>query len=223
MIEINTNKASLTLFFILILIWSGCAKHKPKILIVGDSISLGYTPYVREDLQGIAQVYHNRGNAQHTGTGLDSIETWIGTKDWDIIQFNWGLWDLCYRHPDSKTQGNRDKVHGTITYELEDYGKNLDSIVQWMKAKSDAKLIFVTTTYVPENEAGRYQEDAIRYNQLAKRIMEENGVVINDIYEASRRIHRQYGKDSGDVHYLPEGYRALAKEITDFLKGVMSQ
>ena len=223
MIEINTNKASLTLFFILILIWSGCAKHKPKILIVGDSISLGYTPYVREDLQGIAQVYHNRGNAQHTGTGLDSIETWIGTKDWDIIQFNWGLWDLCYRHPDSKTQGNRDKVHGTITYELEDYGKNLDSIVQWMKAKSDAKLIFVTTTYVPENEAGRYQEDAIRYNQLAKRIMEENGVVINDIYEASRRIHRQYGKDSGDVHYLPEGYRALAKEITDFLKGEMSQ
>ena len=223
MIEINTNKASLTLFFILILIWSGCAKHKPKILIVGDSISLGYTPYVREDLQGIAEVYHNRGNAQHTGTGLDSIETWIGTKDWDIIQFNWGLWDLCYRHPDSKTQGNRDKVHGTITYELEDYGKNLDSIVQWMKAKSDAKLIFVTTTYVPENEAGRYQEDAIRYNQLAKRIMEENGVVINDIYEASRRIHRHYGKDSGDVHYLPEGYQALAKEITDFLKGVMSQ
>ena len=223
MIEINTNKASLTLFFMLILIWSGCAKHKPKILIVGDSISLGYTPYVREDLQGIAEVYHNRGNAQHTGTGLDSIETWIGTKDWDIIQFNWGLWDLCYRHPDSKTQGNRDKVHGTITYELEDYGKNLDSIVQWMKAKSDAKLIFVTTTYVPEDEAGRYQEDAIRYNQLAKRIMEENGVVINDIYEASRRIHRQYGKDSGDVHYLPEGYRALAKEITDFLKGEMSQ
>ena len=223
MIEINTNKASLTLFFMLILIWSGCAKHKPKILIVGDSISLGYTPYVREDLQGIAEVYHNRGNAQHTGTGLDSIETWIGTKDWDIIQFNWGLWDLCYRHPDSKTQGNRDKVHGTITYTLEDYGKNLNSIVQWMKAKSDAKLIFVTTTYVPENEAGRYQEDAIRYNQLAKRIMEENGVVINDIYEASRRIHRQYGKDSGDVHYLPEGYRALAKEITDFLKGEMSQ
>ena len=223
MIEINTNKASLTLFFMLILIWSGCAKHKPKILIVGDSISLGYTPYVREDLQGIAEVYHNRGNAQHTGTGLDSIETWIGTKDWDIIQFNWGLWDLCYRHPDSKTQGNRDKVHGTITYELEDYGKNLDSIVQWMKAKSDAKLIFVTTTYVPEDEAGRYQEDAIRYNQLAKRIMEKNGVVINDIYEASRRIHRQYGKDSGDVHYLPEGYRALAKEITDFLKGEMSQ
>lgn len=223
MIEINTNKASLTLFFMLILIWSGCAKHKPKILIVGDSISLGYTPYVREDLQGIAEVYHNRGNAQHTGTGLDSIETWIGTKDWDIIQFNWGLWDLCYRHPDSKTQGNRDKVHGTITYELEDYGKNLDSIVQWMKAKSDAKLIFVTTTYVPEDEAGRYQEDAIRYNQLAKRIMEENGVVINDIYEASRRIHRHYGKDSGDVHYLPEGYRALAKEITDFLKGEMSQ
>lgn len=223
MIEIKTNKPSLTLFFMLILIWSGCAKHKPKILIIGDSISLGYTPYVREDLQGIAEVYHNRGNAQHTGTGLDSIETWIGTKDWDIIQFNWGLWDLCYRHPDSKTQGNRDKVHGTITYELEDYGKNLDSIVQWMKAKSDAKLIFVTTTYVPEDEAGRYQEDAIRYNQLAKRIMEQNGVAINDIYEASRRIHQHYGKDSGDVHYLPEGYRALAKEITDFLKGEMSQ
>ena len=52
--------------------------EKPKILIIGDSISIGYTPFVQQALADIAEVFHNPGNAQHTGTGLGSIDSWIG-------------------------------------------------------------------------------------------------------------------------------------------------
>lgn len=191
---------------------------KPKILIIGDSISNGYTGIVREDMKDLADVYHNPGNAKHSGYGLDSIASWIGDDKWDIIHFNWGLWDLCYRHPDSKVQGNRDKINGTITSEPEEYEKQLEAIVKILREKSDAKLIFVTTTYVPTAEAGRYTEDAIRYNEIAKGVMNANGVKINDIYELSKGIHREYGKGNDDVHYTPEGYKALAQHIVDFLK-----
>ena len=98
---------------------------------------------------------HNEGNAEHTSTGLRKINEWLGNETWDVIQFNWGLWDICYRNLDSKEQGHRDKINGTITCTQEEYKNNLDSLVKILK-RTNAKLIFVTTTYVPQNESGRF-------------------------------------------------------------------
>lgn len=198
-------------------------EQKTKILIIGDSISIGYTPFVKEKLEKVADVFHNPGNAQHTGTGIAKVESWIGDTDWDIIQFNWGLWDLCYRHPESKVQGNRDKVNGSITFSIEAYASNLDSLVRLIKKGSDAKLVFVTTSYVPEQEAGRHAADAIRYNEVARKIMKANGVTIHDIYKKSKAIHRKYGKGNDDVHYTKEGYEKLGVKISSFLKKKIKQ
>lgn len=192
--------------------------EKPKILIIGDSISIGYTPFVKEALSSKFEVFHNPGNAQNTGTGLENIDKWIGNEDWDIIQFNWGLWDLCYRHPDSKYHGNRDKINGKITFSVEDYKANLDSIIKIIKTKTKAKLVFVTTSYVPKNEVGRFQDDAIRYNEAAKEIMKKNNIPINDIYAKSKKIHKQYGLGSDNVHFKPEGYKELSKLIVSFIE-----
>lgn len=197
---------------------TSCTHEKSRILIIGDSISQGYTPYVAELLANEAEVHHNPGNAQHTGTGLENIDQWTGDGKWDIIQFNWGLWDLCYRHPDSKLQGNRDKIHGTITWPVDQYVTNLDSIVRILQAKTSARLIFVTTTYVPENEAGRFKEDARRYNEAAKKVMKAHAVTVNDIYEQSIPIHQEYGIGQDDVHYTEKGYEKLGELVARFLK-----
>lgn len=203
---------------ILVVLLSSFIQDKPRILIIGDSISIGYTPFVKENLANTAAIFHNPGNAQHTGTGLKKIDEWIGNGKWDIIQFNWGLWDLCYRHPDSKVQGNRDKENGIITYTIDEYASNLDSIVTILKTKTEAKLIFVTTTYVPENEAGRFKNDVIRYNDAAKKIMKRHSVTVNDLYEQSIPIHQKFGKGSDDVHYSNQGYEKLSNLVTGFLK-----
>lgn len=194
-----------------------CKQRKQKILIIGDSISIGYTPFVKDHFDDKAIVIHNPGNAQHTGTGLENIKEWIGKEKWDIIQFNWGLWDLCYRHVDSKEQGNRDKVNGKITYNVKDYAANLDSIVSFLKKTSKAKLIFVTTTYVPKNEAGRFEKDPEIYNDAAKLIMKKYSISVNDIYKQSKQIHIKFGKGTGDVHYTKEGSLELGKLISDFI------
>ena len=211
-------RAKSLIIAILVVSLSSFIQDKSKILIIGDSISIGYTPFVNENLSNIAAVFHNPGNAQHTGNGLEKIDEWIGNKDWDIIQFNWGLWDLCYRSPDSKVQGNRDKENGKITYTIDEYASNLDSLVTILKTRTKAKLIFVTTTYVPENEAGRFKNDAIKYNDVAKKIMKKHSVVVNDIYEPSISIHQEFGKGTDDVHYSNQGYEKLGAIVSKFLK-----
>ena len=212
------------LTFLLLLVFSTAfVTDKPNILIVGDSISIGYTPFVKERLAEKANVFHNEGNAQHTGTGLQKIAEWVGNEDWQIVQFNWGLWDLAHRHPDATVYGNRDKINGKVTFTVDEYASNLDSLVTTLKTLTDAKLIFVTTSYVPEGEAGRFVEDAVRYNAAAKKIMEKHGVLVNDIYERSKEIHSKHNRASNDVHYTEAGSEKLGELIADFLEKEMRE
>lgn len=212
------NKTSFSLILLLVVFLSAFSLRKPRVLIIGDSISIGYTPFVKEYFKGKASIKHNPGNAQHTGTGLKQIDKWLGNRNWDIVQFNWGLWDLAYRNPDAKASGNRDKVNGTITYSVDEYASNLDSLVTYIKSKTDAKLIFVTTSYVPKDEAGRFSSDPEKYNAAAKAIMKKHAVQVNDIYGISVKIHQENGFGSDDVHYSPEGYRKLGEVISSFLE-----
>ncbi len=207
-----------TIFFALLFLSVGFINKKTKVLIIGDSISIGYTPFVQSHFSERWIIKHNTGNAQHTGTGLLNITNWLGDENWDIIQFNWGLWDLCYRHPDSKEYGHRDKINGKPEYTIDEYATNLDSLVSILKRKTNAKLIFVTTTYVPKNEPGRIESIVEEYNEAAKKVMKKYDVAVNDIYNPSIAIHNKYGMGSNNVHYKEEGYKMLGNLISDFLE-----
>jgi len=175
----------------------------PNVLIIGDSISAGYTRPVIAELEGVANVARIPENGGDTGRGLEKIEQWLGKTQWDVIHFNWGLWDLCYRYPKSKNQGKRDKVRGKITFTLPQYSENLEKLVVRLK-KTKAKLIWASTTFVPEKEAGRIQGDDVKYNAAALKIMEKHGVVLNDLHAFSMTIQEDFTKP-GDVHFTKEG------------------
>jgi lysophospholipase L1-like esterase len=98
------------------------------------------------------------------------------------------------------------------------YEQNLESIVRILKEKSNAKLIFVTTTYVPKEEAGRFEKDAIKYNKVAKQVMKRNAILVNDIYMKSKKIHKKYGLGNDNVHYKISGYEELGMVIASFLR-----
>ena len=185
----------------------------PKVLIVGDSISIGYMKPLVELLKGKASVHHNPGNAGHTGMGLTNIKRYIGDTRWDVIHFNWGLWDLCYRNPKSKTQGRRDKINGKLTHTLDQYETKLRMIVKNLKT-TGARLIWATTTPVPDGEAGRIKGDELKYNAIAAKIMGENNIPINDLHAHMTRRLKEFQK-KGNVHFDAAGSKHLAEKVAD--------
>lgn len=208
--------------FLIIAFSSTVFAKQPNVLIIGDSISLGYTPQVVKMMQDEANVVHHKGNAQHTGTGLAKLDRWLGDTPWDVIHFNWGLWDLCYRHPESKVQGKRDKVRGTLTTSLQKYEQNLDQLVSRLK-QTNAVLIWANTTVVPEDEAGRKIDDDLRYNEAAARVMKKHGVQINDLNKLSRTFSKEQFTKPGDVHFVQAGYQKLAEQVAAAIREVLPQ
>jgi len=198
--------------------WSFTADPKlPNVLIIGDSISIGYTRQVREKLAGKANVYRpmkGKGpdNCGDTTIGLKNIDAWLGQQRWDVIHFNWGLWDLCYRNPKSKEQGNRDKVGGKLSTPPADYEKNLERLVTRLEA-TGAKLIWANTTVVPEGEVGRFVGDDEKYNTIAARVMRKHGIVTDDLFTLSKGFAGKFSLKAGDVHFTDEGSEKLATQV----------
>jgi len=200
-------------------------KQLPQVLIIGDSISMGYTQPVVELLKEVADVKRVPANAGSTEMGLKGIEKWLGGKDgkakWDLIHFNWGLWDLCYRHPKSKVQGRRDKVNGTVTATPKQYGKNLEELVLRLK-KTGAKLIWANITMVPEGEAGRVFGDDLKYNAVAAKIMKKHAIPTNDLNALSRKIPKEDWTAPGNVHFKKSGSAKLAEQVAQEIKKALT-
>ena len=197
--------------------------HDPalaNVLILGDSISIAYTPMVIEGLAGKANVSRPKVNCGPTTRYLESLDNWLtgpgvthaANTKWDLIHFNAGLHDLCYRNPDAKAYGNRDKVNGTLSVTLEDYEQNLETIVQRLK-KTGATIIFANTTVVPEGEAGRKVGDDLRYNEVAAKVMARHGIAVNDLQALTATFPPKLFRKPGDVHYTEQGSQKLADQV----------
>jgi lysophospholipase L1-like esterase len=190
----------------------------PNVLIIGDSISIGYTPEVTALLRGRANVYRpvyaNRAQAANSGDtrrGLQQIDDWLGDVRWDVVHFNWGLHDLCYRNPAVTNMGNRDKVHGTLSVPPAAYAANLDQLVRRLR-QTGAALIWASTTVVPEDEPGRFVGDELKYNRIAARVMTRHGIAIDDLHAVAASFPTNFFVGPGDVHFTPEGYQKLARQ-----------
>lgn len=201
----------------------------PDVLILGDSISIAYTRPVRKLLEGKANVFRpmrpdGRGpdNCGDTGIGLAKIDTWLGDREWEVIHFNWGLWDLCYRHPESKAQGRRDKVNGALSTTPEDYERNLEKLVSRLKA-TGAKLVWASTTVVPEGEVGRFVGDEAKYNAVAKRVMDRHRIPITDLYALSKAFPADHFAGPGDVHFTGDGSAKLAAQVAAAIAKILAE
>jgi len=184
----------------------------PRVLLIGDSISIGYTLPVRELLTGEVNLHRIPENARHTGIGLQKIDEWLGNEKWDVIHFNWGLHDLCYRSTDPDTPNRKDKAGGKLDLTFEEYQQNLRKLVRILK-NTGAELIWASTTPVPDGEPGRFKGDEIKYNKAAKKIMKENGVMINNLHARAMRRLSQIQQPNGNVHFTKEGSEYLAKKV----------
>lgn len=195
------------------------AEPQPRVLILGDSISIGYTPHVQELMEGEAEVLRpmrpngNAENCSGTTYGVTEIDRWLeaGGGKWAVIHFNFGLHDLKRVDPASGAASG-DPNHPRQA-EPEAYERNLRQIVERLK-KTGARLVFATTTPVPEGKLSPHRdpEDVERYNEIARRVMEENGVAIDDLYGFALPRLAEIQRPA-NVHFTDDGSKALAEQV----------
>lgn len=198
----------------------------PNVLILGDSISIGYTLQVREQLEGVANVYRPMmrkngqtlpGNCLDSATGLKKLHDWLGTNAWQVIHFNFGLHDLKYLDKHGKyVTANK----GTQVATPEVYEKNLQEMVTLLK-KTGAVLIWASTTPVPAHSLGRMEGDEKIFNRVAEKVMKENHVQIDDLWGAVAPHFKELEIKPGNVHFNAEGYKILASHVVQSIKSVL--
>jgi len=199
----------------------------PRVLLIGDSISLGYTVPVRKLLEGKANVHRIPQNGGSTKVGLAKIEEWLGggpagatqaPVKWDVIHFNWGLHDLMFDPQQQRDPAQYEKDQLAL------YEKNLRALVARLK-QTGAKLIWASSTPVPEEmnspRSPSHRSAMVKvYNDVAAKVMAENGVAIDDLNAYVTPVIGKMQRPH-DVHFPTEGSEFLAKKVAEEIAGVL--
>ncbi|MDR3709638.1 MAG: SGNH/GDSL hydrolase family protein [Capsulimonadaceae bacterium] len=191
----------------------------PNVLLIGDSIAGGYTKYVRALLAGKANVYRESKNEGNTTSGVAHVDEWIAQHPghWAVIHFNFGLHDI-------KLAPRRSEPAYPGGYEAppDQYEKNLRTIDARFKT-TGASLIFATTTPVPDCrlDPPRTKGDEVKYNQIALKVMHDDGVAIDDLYNVALPLIDQIQLKQ-NVHYTQAGYEILAKSVAASIEAALA-
>jgi hypothetical protein len=186
----------------------------PRVLIVGDSISIGYTPRVRKLLDGQASVHRPTTNCRWSAYGNEHINEWLGNTKWDVIHFNFGLWDWYGWSQDPKATPKS-------------YAASLEGIVIQLK-RTGARLIFGMTTppcIGPERKMKIVitEARAKEFNDAATAVMKKHGVHINDLYSIIGNRRAKYQRGENDVHYTEAGRDLLAAQVAKEIGAICSK
>lgn len=199
----------------------------PRVLIIGDSISMNYHESAKAALKGVANYHRCEGNAFSSAHGVRNSELWMGEFkqpgfQWDVIQFNHGLHDLKQAY-DARTD-----EFGAYAVSLEDYKANLEKQIAILRT-SGARLIFATTTPVPNDRKGPYARRkgaAKEFNAAALEVIKRHpDIGINDLHgliEGSPVF--DHWRTTDDVHfYKPEEQEALGRAVADAVKKALAK
>jgi lysophospholipase L1-like esterase len=174
----------------------------PRVLLIGDSVSRGYTMAVRKVLAGKANVHRAPENCGGTANGLKKLDVWLGDGKWDVIHFNFGIHD-----------------HATPPAQ---YEERLEKIVDRLR-KTGAKLIWASTTPIPKHDATKLiPESIVERNAVAARVMQRHGIAVDDLF-AFITPHLATAQNPNDVHFNAKGYEMLGGQVAQSILGALKK
>jgi hypothetical protein len=172
----------------------------PRVLLIGDSVSRGYTLSTRKALAGKANVHRAPANCGPTSLGLKKLDVWLGDGKWDLIHFNFGIHDR--------------------NTPVAEYSRRLEQLVERMK-KTGAKLVWASTTPIPDDPAKKQTAASIvERNKAAAVIMLKHGVAIDDLFTAITP-HLEEMQNPRDVHFNAAGYEFLGQRVAEAIVEVL--
>lgn len=172
----------------------------PRVLLIGDSVSRGYTQATRKELAGKANVHRAPENCGPTANGLKKLDVWLGDGKWDVIHFNFGIHDRATP--------------------AADYTQRLKQLIERMQ-KTGAKLVWASTTPIPDDAAKKQTAASIvEHNATAADVMKKHNIATDDLFTAITP-HLAEMQNPNDVHFNAAGYDFLGHQVATSIEKVL--
>ncbi len=179
-----------------------------KIVLLGDSIRLGYDKYVKMAFADVAEVYYPQENCRFAAYLCRRLHEWKNElkcgDDVDLVHWNAGLWDDLIL------------LDGEHLTPIEVYKMYIERICRMIRILfPKAKMIFATSTPVQEElflTCKRLNKDTEAYNQVAAEIVKSYGGEMNDLYSLAKASSVEYHSDLTH-YYTKEGTRMLTNQV----------
>lgn len=187
-----------------------------SVILIGDSIRVGYQQTAREQLQNHAKVWGPEQNGGTSENILAHLDEWAISRNPDLVHINCGLHDVA-------TEFGQD----TTRVPLAAYTRNVKTILTRLQAETNATLVWATTTPVNEKRHhknkgfDRFEADVVTYNQAAERITRELGIPVNDLFAAVRQAGRDTILLPDGVHFTAEGYVLLGQTVATRIRALL--
>lgn len=176
-----------------------------KVTLLGDSIRQQYCPKVKEQLGDGFEVWAPEDNCRFAKYTLRGLFDWAADMEGsEIVHWNNGLWDLCRLFGD-----------GTFTSD-EEYAENILRIADILK-KRHGVVIFATTTPVRATNVYNNNEDIDRINKLIVPLLEERGIIINDLNSLLHSDPDRYICND-TIHLSDEAIDICAAQVTKYIQ-----
>lgn len=189
-----------------------------KIVLIGDSIRMGYDKYIKDALDRTAEVYYPSENCKFAEYVLRYAHEWKKNGEWgadvDLVHWNAGLWDALELFGDEPLTP------------LSFYGeliRRIDKRLRMLFPK--AKFVFATSTNVNEGASSpdftRHNATIEKYNVEALRALSDTDTAINDLYSLTASVPDSYRSDW--VHfYTPEGTELIGGKVLSVICELLS-
>jgi len=187
-----------------------------QVILIGDSIRMGYQDTVREELADVADVWVPEANGGNSRNVLSHLEEWALARDPAVVHLNCGLHDL-----------KKDFDSGEPAVPLEEYESSVRQILCQLKERTRATVIWAMTT--PVNEEwhharkgfDRFEADVEAYNKAAVKVAEELELPIDDLLSVVMEAGRDEQLTPDGVHFTEAGRVLLGKAVAKFIRGYL--
>ena len=187
-----------------------------KILILGDSIRMGYDKYVKIAFEDVAQVHYPVNNCRFSSHLLRHLQEWVEEgfgDETDLVYWNAGLWDTLLL------------ADGLPHIPLDVYEANVNRICRQLQMFAPkAKIIFATSTPVQEElftgKFKRLNKDVEQYNLAAARIVENYGGQVDDLYTLAKNAPQSYHSDQTH-YYTKEGKKLFTEHVVATMENAL--
>lgn len=187
----------------------------PLVVLIGDSIRMGYQNHVASQLASRADIWVPEENGGDSRKVLAHLDQWVLARQPDLVHVNCGLHDL------KRAFGAASEVP------LDEYERNVRQILQRLQRELDV-VVWATTTPVDESwhhqnkGFDRLEADVEAYNATARAVAEDLGVPIDDLFAVVEREGKAQLLTQDGVHFTEEGSQLLGRVVAECVWGHLS-